>query len=98
MFEGICYPEGKIAEDSVVSGELLKKSSKIVLNENTVYYYIHRKESITTKQFSYRDFELLEAWKKNERIITDCYPELAEYGKMHLLWACFFVMDQAWMK
>lgn len=67
-FAEIKFPEGMLFEDSAVMYKIFDKAKKIVYGNAKLYGYMHREGSITTKEFSKRDCDIL----------TIC-QQLAEY-------------------
>lgn len=51
LFDGICYPDGKICEDIWTTYRLFDSSSKIAVLSNKLYYYREREKSITRSGF-----------------------------------------------
>lgn len=94
IFDSIRYPEGKLSEDAFVIVEILMKAKKIVFTSRQEYYYVHRKNSITTSKFKEKDLNVIEAYKKNLHLIEKNYPCLIDVGVMRYLWAHFYVLDK----
>lgn len=94
LFHTVRYPEGKIAEDAFVIIELLMLTNKNVITTEQKYYYIHRKNSITTSKFKIKDCEVIEAYNKNYGLIKKNYPQLLDVAQMRLCWAHFYVLDK----
>ena len=87
------FEEGKIAEDAIIMIELLSKCKKVMYNSSFIYYYIHRKNSITTRHFNQKNYDVLYAYKKNKKIIMREFPNLADVAEMRICWANFNVLD-----
>lgn len=83
LFDNIRYPVGKYHEDEFVTYKLLYKSTKIVVTDAKLYYYLKRSNSITGSNYSIKRLEKLEALEdaiiffKNENNKELTY--LAEY-------------------
>lgn len=83
LFDNIRYPFGKYHEDEFVTYKLLYKSTKIVVTDAKLYYYLKRSNSITGSTYSIKRLEKLEALEeaimffKNENNKELTY--LAEY-------------------
>lgn len=58
-FDDIIFPKGMLFEDSAVMYKLFDKAKKIIYGNAKLYGYMHREGSITTKQFSERDCDIL---------------------------------------
>jgi glycosyltransferase involved in cell wall biosynthesis len=68
LFEDINYPEGQIYEDVNTTYLLYEKANNVVVsNQKKYYYYIHN-NSITTKSFSEKNFDIL---KSNDIMVND---------------------------
>ena len=86
LFDDIRYPVGKYHEDEFVTYKLLYKSTKTVVTDAKLYYYLQRSNSITGSTYSIKRLEKLEALeeavmffksKSNEELV-----ELAQYRYM----------------
>ena len=94
IFEEIRYPIGKLSEDAFVIVDILMKAKKIVYTSAQEYYYVHRRNSITSSVFKERDMNVIEAYEKNLDLLQKYYPNLEQLGKMRLIWANFYVIDK----
>ena len=59
-FDDISFPVGIIYEDSAVMYKIFERASSIVYSDAKLYAYMHRNETITTKKFSFRNFDILD--------------------------------------
>lgn len=94
LFADIRYPEGKLSEDAFVIVEILMQAKKIVFISEQFYYYVHRKNSITSSAYKPKDLNVLEAYAKNKKIIQKNYPNLIDTAEMRYMWAHFYVLDK----
>lgn len=94
VFENIRYPIGRIAEDAFVIVEILLQCKKVVITTAKKYYYIHREDSITTKKFSNKNYDVIEAYIRNKQLIEKSYTNLIPIAEMRICWANFFVLDK----
>ena len=94
LFDHIRYPEGKTIEDGFVIVDILSECNRIVISTEQMYYYVHRKGSITTNLFSTKDLDAIEAYEKNYKIIKSKYPAILDSAEMRLCWAHFYVLDK----
>lgn len=86
LFDDIRYPVGKYHEDEFVTYKLLYKSTKTVVTDAKLYYYLQRSNSITGSTYSIKRLEKLEALEeavmffrsKNNKELT----ELAQFRYM----------------
>lgn len=88
------FPVGKIYEDSHVIVNLLVNSNVVGIVNKGEYFYCHRETSIVESEFSEKDYSLLEAWKKNRKIISDNFPDLREENDYWYYWICFYLLDK----
>ncbi len=94
LFNTLNFEVGRITEDGIIMIELFSKCKKIAYDSSFGYYYIHRENSITTSEFSKRNYDVIYAYKKNYCLIEKNYPELLDIAKMRLCWAYFNVLDK----
>lgn len=94
LFTNIRYPEGKLSEDAFVIVDLLMQAKKIVFTSEQFYYYVHRKNSITSSAYKPKDLNVLEAYSKNRKIIQKNFPNLVDTAEMRYMWANFYVLDK----
>ncbi|MDT6641236.1 glycosyltransferase, partial [Enterococcus faecium] len=94
LFENVRYPKGKIAEDAAVILKIINQCNKIHVDTSQKYYYYHRGDSITSKKFTKKDFDIIDVWNENEKWIIKNYPQM--YDKVHtrVCWAYFVVLDK----
>lgn len=59
LFRTIRFPIGMLFEDIAIMYELFSICQNIVYSNAKYYGYIHRENSITTKQFSHKDLDIL---------------------------------------
>ncbi len=80
LFEGICYPVGKIYEDVFTTYRLFDKCHKIVMIDSPEYFYVQRNGSILRSGFSDKQFHHLEAINEiKEFAYTKDYQQLLPY-------------------
>lgn len=94
LFDNVRYPEGKTIEDGYVIVDILSACSKIVISTEQLYYYVHRKGSITTNAFSKKNLDAIDTYEKNYNIIKNKYPAILDTARMRLCWAYFYVLDK----
>lgn len=94
LFYDIRYPVGKIVEDAFVIMDLLLQCNKIVTTTEQKYYYYRRADSITGLAFSKKNFDVIEAWERNGRMIEKVYPDLSTSIHRRICWAYFDVLDK----
>ena len=94
LFDEIRYPVGKIIEDAFVILFLLEKTKKVALTDARKYYYFHRENSITSRTFSKKHYDCIEAHENNYKFIIEHHPSLEKTARMRLYWSRFFVLDK----
>lgn len=52
LFQGICYPVGRIHEDEFITYKILWKAQKVAVTNQYLYYYLKRPDSIMGSVFS----------------------------------------------
>lgn len=94
IFDEIKFEKNRAYEDALIMIELFDKCKNISINTSKVYYYVHRKNSITTSKYNKkRDCDVIFAYEKNKSIIEKKYPDMIEIANMRLCWAYFHVLD-----
>lgn len=94
LFDQIRFDKGKIAEDAFIMVDLLSRCEKIAATEAKKYYYMHRENSITTQKFTSKFLNVIEAYEKNSKIVSDKYPDLKYQADTRICWAYFYVLDR----
>ena len=94
LFDQIRFDKGKIAEDAFIMVDLLSRCEKIAATEAKKYYYMHRENSITTQKFTSKFLNVIEAYEKNAKIVSDKYPDLKYQADTRICWAYFYVLDR----
>lgn len=60
LLDDVRFPVGMLFEDVAIMYKIISKCAKIVYSDAKLYGYLHRGDSITTKQFSKRDCDILQ--------------------------------------
>lgn len=94
LFKDTRYPIGKTAEDAFVLIEILLKCDIVAFTSEEKYYYVHRGNSITTRKYHKSDDDVIEAWEKNYKLISENCPELESYAISRVCWAYLYVLDK----
>lgn len=81
LFKKLRFPVGKYNEDIFVMTNILHEVNKIVHIGESMYYYCHRPNSITTEIFSEKKMDLLDASQKVLDFVIDKYPSLKLQAK-----------------
>ena len=94
IFDKVKFEKGRIYEDAIIMVELIDTCKTIAIDTSCVYYYVHRKNSITTTKFDEgKEYDILYAYTKNKRIIEEKYPNVLDVANMRLCWAHFRILD-----
>ncbi len=94
IFEGVVYPEKTIAEDAYVIVPLMEHCRKVAFSTAQKYYYVHRRESLTTSGFRWSDLGSVEVWDHNQNVVEERHPALKKEAGVRCCWARFFVLDK----
>lgn len=94
IFEGVIYPEKTIAEDAYVIVPLMEHCKRVVFSTAQKYYYVHRRESLTTSGFRWSDLGSVEVWDHNRSVVEKRHPALKKEAGVRCCWARFFVLDK----
>ncbi|MGZ7886317.1 glycosyltransferase family 2 protein [Ligilactobacillus salivarius] len=78
LFNEIRYPKGKLYEDLYTTPYLIEKSEKVALSRSKKYYYYVRKDSITKRTISNKDYSIFEALQNLVDYFGNKYQELYE--------------------
>lgn len=94
LFDKLRYPEGKISEDAFLIPVVISKAGKVVYDSKPMYYYLRRENSITTSNFSDRDWDVVEAYKNHLNMVSEKFPNLKKVAKFRYLWSYTYVIDK----
>lgn len=88
------FIKGKIYEDAFFMPELLLNSNKVVVTTRPLYNYWHRQDSITTKPFSEKHMDIIEAYRYTYEVVENQCADLLLVAQFRVLWAYFTVLDK----
>ncbi len=94
LFDKLRYPEGKISEDAFLIPVVVSKANRVVYDSKPMYYYLRRENSITTSNFSYNDWDVVEAYENHLNMISEKFPNLKKVAKFRYLWSYTYVIDK----
>lgn len=94
IFSNYRFAEGKLNEDHFSIVDLLSIAQSIAVEPKPLYYYYHRKNSITTKSFSKKSLDDLEAAQKNYEIIKKQFPEAIDVAEFRLDFSTLKIIDK----
>lgn len=94
IFETYRFAEGKLNEDHLSIVELLSKGEIIAVEPKPLYYYVHRRNSITTSSFSLSSLDDLEAAYKNHDLISKYYPQVIDVAEFRIDFSTLKIIDK----
>ncbi|MBR6697130.1 MAG: glycosyltransferase family 2 protein [Lachnospiraceae bacterium] len=94
IYKSIEFPVGRLYEDAFFTTKLMQIIKKVAVTTKPLYYYVHREGSITTTPFKKRDYDLVDAYTINLKLIKDKYPAIMPQATFRLNWAYFTVLDR----
>ncbi len=97
LFDEIKFPQGKLSEDAFTIPQILARARTVIFDSRPKYFYVHRGESITTSAFKAQDFNVVEAYEQNLRLVEARFPGLRRQAEFRLLWAHMYVFDKMLM-
>ena len=77
VFANIRFPNGKIYEDFGTIYKTIMNSEKIIYSNQKKYFYLVHNSSITGKEFTSKDFDMIELSRILEKDIMNKYPEMS---------------------
>lgn len=78
LFKNVRYPVGRTEEDLATTYKLVGKCNKIAFGNSKSYFYVNRGDSITKREFSEANFNIIWAFNNMKEYIMAYYPELVE--------------------
>lgn len=94
-FDEIDFPKGMLFEDSAVMYKLFDKAQKIIYGNAKLYGYMHREGSITTKQFSKRDCDILTICQQLTEYMSNRSEKLQRAARSYQTAAAFRIYMNA---
>lgn len=94
IFSTVRYREGKTGEDGYAIVDVLSQAEKIVIDIRPMYYYFHRRDSITTKEFTTANLDNFEAYKYNLKQVKHRYPSVVPEVIFQLDWNYLRAIDR----
>ncbi|MBE6864711.1 MAG: glycosyltransferase [Ruminococcus flavefaciens] len=91
LFQKVRYPVGKISEDAYIIMDIMDQVKKAVFTPCSLYFYVHREDSINTSKFTSKDMTRIEAHKKNYIYIKKKHPSLQKLAYERYLGSIAFV-------
>lgn len=90
----ISFRVGKTYEDAFYTPDLFLSVDTVAVTTESLYYYWHRSDSITTRPFSEKAMHVIEAYEYTLDSVKDKYPELIDVAKFRIYWSYFVVLDR----
>ena len=90
-FAGITFPRDLLFEDSAVMCQIIDKAEKVVYSNARLYAYIHRENTITTREFSDRDIDILVIGKQILKYLKNRDVELRKAAYVYFINSCMRV-------
>lgn len=93
-FADIKFPVGKTSEDAFTIPTVLSRCKKVSINTLPKYYYIHREDSITSAKFNENDFDVIEAYYNNLKMVREKFPNCEKEAEYRYIWSYAYVLDK----
>lgn len=94
LFDNIRFPVGKTSEDAFVMIKLFGLAATVAITTDPKYFYIHREDSITTKDYRPSDLAVIEAYEQNFQYIRKAYPSLEQQAEFRWLWSYWYILEK----
>lgn len=94
IFASYRFAEGRLNEDHYSIVDILSMAERIAIEPKPLYFYVHRRESITTSKFSARSLDDLEAANKNYNIIKARYPQVLDVAEFRIDISTLRIIDK----
>lgn len=94
VFDGICFPEGKIYEDNFILPHLFEAAGSCAVVNKPVYHYMVRPGSLSTSRNVRRQLDGLEARQTYADLMKECHPELVPLANDMTLTFCCDLMGK----
>lgn len=88
------FEVGRIVEDAFAIIGSIRQADKIVIDHRPMYYYYHRNDSITTKEYNERTFDLIVAANRNLEIVKKEFPRALPGALFRYDWSYLWVLDR----
>lgn len=95
LFKNVRYPKGHVCEDVYVIGDIFENVKIAAFDSTSLYYYVHRNDSITTYSFNEKHLDWIRSYEHLSDTIRKSFPELNKIAKIRLLWGRLFVLDRS---
>lgn len=88
LFDTIKFPVGMIYEDSAIMYKIFDEAQDIAYGNACLYGYFHREDSLTTKKFNYKNFDILYICDDMEKFFCKSQTSIKKAVKSYKISAC----------
>lgn len=90
LIEGILFEKGKYYEDEFWSYQMIGRINRFAVTDYSGYNYFQRADSIMGEAYSLKRLDAVEAKVRRQVYLEENMPELAERGRINLLFTCIY--------
>lgn len=94
LIEDLEFPVGRTYEDVFFTCDLIQKSEKVCVGTKPKIYYVHRENSITTRPYQKKDYDIIDGYAKTYNLVKQKYPNLIRQAEFRVYWSWFVVLDK----
>ena len=87
LFCDIRFPKDRLFEDAATTYKLIDMCKKIAFKSESKYFYVIRDDSITTKEFNSKKFDLIISTEEMVTYIKEKYPDLSKGCERRLMYS-----------
>ena len=87
LFCNIRFPKDRLFEDSATTYKLIDLCKKIAFKSESKYFYVIRDDSITTKEFNSKKFDLIKSTEEMVTYIEKKYSDLKKGCERRLMYS-----------
>jgi len=85
---------GRFYEDAFFLNLLMPDLGRVWVTTEPLYYYLHRPASITSRSFSHKHMDMVDAYEQTMAIVKERFPQLRPQAEFRLQWAYFCMLDK----
>ena len=86
----LLFPVGKYHEDVFWSWQAVAAADRVAVFDTPCYFYVQRSGSIMGEGYSLKRLDAVEAKLQRQTWLEERFPELAEEGRINLLFTCLY--------
>lgn len=94
LFEKVRFPVGKICEDMAIMYIVFENAGEVFHIASPKYYYVHRKNSITTSDFSEKNLDLFEVANTIYKHVVSNYKDLEKKADYFYILCLFSLLSK----